>query len=68
MEYLFSLLEKATDIKETQLNRFKQCVDGNARLINDTLQNAIEVTKNIEEVEEKFKQVCTICYFLNKIV
>ncbi|XP_018334841.1 biogenesis of lysosome-related organelles complex 1 subunit 5 [Agrilus planipennis] len=60
VEQLFTVLEKVTDIKVTQIDRFKQSVNLSFPQINIGLSKVSNLSDNIILAEEKYKTDTTL--------
>lgn len=57
VDNLFKVIEDITDIKDTEIDRFKQTVDQVLPQTNNELQQAIRVCERFADVEKKYKEV-----------
>jgi hypothetical protein len=56
VDYLFKAIENITDIKDTEVDRFKQAVDQALPETNNELQKALTVCNQFVDVENKYKE------------
>jgi hypothetical protein len=64
VERLFQILERATEIKETQLDRVKLASDVHLPTLNANLEVAVGMCNRILEKEEEHQSVSlTLCEF-----
>ena len=57
VDNLFKTIENITDIKDTEVDRFKQAVDQVLPETNNELQQALTVCSRFSDVENKYKEV-----------
>ncbi|XP_063928789.1 biogenesis of lysosome-related organelles complex 1 subunit 5 [Zophobas morio] len=56
VDNLFKTIENITDIKDTEVDRFKQAVDQVLPETNNELQQALTVCSRFSDVENKYKE------------
>jgi hypothetical protein len=56
VDYLFKAIENITDIKDTEVDRFKQAVDQALPETNNELQKVLTVCNQFVDVENKYKE------------
>ncbi|RZB40718.1 transmembrane protein 199, partial [Asbolus verrucosus] len=60
VDYLFKVIENITDIKDTEINRFKEVVNLILPKTHKKLQQALTVCNRFAEVEQKYKECCRL--------
>lgn len=59
VDNLFRTIEDITDIKDTEIDRFKQTAN-HVENLNENLEKALDICINISELEEIYKQDTTL--------
>lgn len=58
VDNLFKIIENITDIKDADIDRFKQAIDQIFPEANQNLKQAENICEQFSELEDKYKNVC----------